>query len=173
MLSGQDGTLGAESDRRAFDGEIELKRALFPLLGIAYQAEPSAGTVGCKTAFIVGRLERFEAENLDESSGGFAHTNAGIDDAGIVADQERVGRQKVGDIAEYGVGLDTVGIGNEQLALVADRTGMLGDALIGQGIHEIRHRRGARIGGCDIWGRAVGLRHDVQCVVYEYKITPD
>ena len=82
------------------------------------------------------RVERFEAEYLDEGASLLAEVEPGLYHPGVVEDQQTVGRQHVGQVVEV-VLLDLALAVDQQLGVVAPGEGELGNAFVGQGIVEI------------------------------------
>lgn len=110
---------------------MEGEGAVVPLLLVADEAEPLAAGALLEIVLIVARLVRLETEDLDEGSGVLAETEARLDDLGVVIDEQGVGGQEVGDVAE-GVLADSSAAIDEELGLVALLHGITGYALGGQ-----------------------------------------
>ena len=82
------------------------------------------------------RLERFEAEDLDEGAGLLAEVQSRLYHPGVVEDQQAVGGQYPGQVVEVVFLDDSLSV-DQQFGVVALREGKLGDAFVGQRIIEI------------------------------------
>ena len=104
-----------------------------PLLFVANEAEPLAGVGLTEVLLIVARGVWLEAEDLDEGACLLAEAEAGLYYLGVVVDEECVGGQQLGYVAEGAMGDVALAI-DEQLGLVTLGDGITGYLFGGQGI---------------------------------------
>ena len=122
---------GAQVLGAALVVEVDFDVPLLPLLEVAHDARPLAGALDGKGALVIGRLAGLQAEDLDASSRGFVHDDAGADDLRVVEDQQLPGGELLADVGEMALGNLAVTV-DQQLRGAALGKRELGDALLGQ-----------------------------------------
>ena len=125
---------GRECELAAVDLDHLRERTLLPALAVAHQAQPGAGTGGLEYLLVVARQHWLEAEDFDRGAGVLAETQAGVDDARVVVDEHRALWQQCRHLVEAVLAHALRGRKLQQLALLPLVQGVLGDALVGQGI---------------------------------------
>lgn len=127
---------GAERQPTAFDFELALESALFPLLQIANHTQPRALPAGLEHLFIIRRGSRLHQKNLYQGPGFLAEVHPRLDDARVVEDHQGPLRQVTRQLEEQVVG-EFAPIIDQQLAAVALRHGIFRNAVVGQRIVKI------------------------------------
>ena len=75
-----------------------------PFAGVADHAFPDTFADGLEGEHVVVRADRLQAEDLDTGAGLLVEEEAGLDDAGVVADQQVTLVEVLGDVLERRVG---------------------------------------------------------------------
>ena len=92
--------LGRQAAAAAIVVEEDLYLALLPLLQVAHDAAPRAGAACGKGPFVVRRIVRLEAEDLDARPRRLVHHDACPYDLRVVEYDERIVRQLFAYMAE-------------------------------------------------------------------------
>ena len=112
-----------------FAVEINFHIPLLPLLAVAHDARPRAAARDGERPFVVGRVVRLEAEDLDTRSRRLVHDDPRPDDLRVVEDQQFARGQHVADVGEMPFG-NPAAAPDEQFRGAALGEGEFGDPLL-------------------------------------------
>ena len=122
---------GGDAHLPVADRHVDEER-VFPALGVAHHTFPRhRARLGEGRGGVGGGGEGLEAENLDGRARGVVHQQSRVNDLGVVEDEQVIGGELFGQLAELAVCDGPVPV-NEQFGLVALGGGEEGDALFGQ-----------------------------------------